>query len=455
VTSQKKKDASLDVGTATPKRVTSLERKSGAEPPRVDHPGGKGGGETLEPALDSNNPTEQFIPLSRGELFHSLPEIEHCTPQEQAELRELFRVMAAMLHHQYHAQFSEVQRLYQPLDPDSVFEFDSPETDLKKSSDHVFDRLRILLDRANYRRLSQGDLEMAVDNASVLGIKLSVDFSLFEDLYIYARGDREEKWTKRTWWKFFREEKFDVKVFQRLVIAFRLRDHQRLSKDHSTDVVYLKSFKSIPHSDMHALLPGTQVKMTLVDQGKIILPSLSGLAFSIFKLIRLTAVFSIFATIFSFFKYWGLLIGILLYIAKGFFTYFQTRDKYHLNLTRHLYFQNLDNNAGVLLRVLHEAESQDYREMVLAYYILWRFGEDGLAMDEVDRIAEQSLHKKTRLAIDFEVSDALKKLEAMAIVFSSEKKWFCKPVPEALKALDFRWDSVFAYNWPEGQPQKT
>jgi hypothetical protein len=47
--------------------------------------------------------------------------------------------------------------------------------------------------------------------------------------------------------------------------------------------------------------------------------------------------------------------------------YLQTKDKYRLVLTRRLYYQNLDNNAGVFFRVLDEAEEQEFREAILAY----------------------------------------------------------------------------------------
>ena len=60
---------------------------------------------------------------------------------------------------------------------------------------------------------------------------MKVDFSLFEELHVYGRGDEIQKWTKKSWWKFFKEEEFDVEVYQRLVIAFRLKDHENLPKE--------------------------------------------------------------------------------------------------------------------------------------------------------------------------------------------------------------------------------
>src|SRR5437868_3174186 len=41
--------------------------------------------------------------------------------------------------------------------------------------------------------------------------------------------------------------------------------------------------------------------------------------------------------------------------------------------TRSLYFQTLDSNAGVLMRLLDEAEEQECRETLLAYFCLWKY----------------------------------------------------------------------------------
>ena len=399
---------------------------------------------------DNTFDREHFIPIGRAEIFDSLPGISSCSAEDQAQLRELFRVLDAFLHHQYHDQYCDALKCYQPLDPDSEFQFDETTVEsCNRNSQQVFDRLEFLLEKANYKKLPRNELEFAVENASVLGIKLKVHFDLFEDLHVYARGNRVEQWTKRTWWKFFREEKFDVNVFQRLVIAFRLREHKRLREDDQTNVIYIKSFKSIPHSDLHALLPGTQIKMSLLDQGKIILPTLSGIAVSLFKLFRFLMLMTVFATLYKVFAVIGLVVGIGLYVAKGIFSYLQTKDKYLLNLTRHLYFQNLDNNSGVLLRVLSEAESQDLREMVFGYYILWRFGKrDGLTAEELDEIAESNLKRATQMEIDFEVGDALEKLRALEVVREVDGRWQAIGIGQSLANLDFRWDSVFAYHWP-------
>ena len=93
------------------------------------------------------------------------------------------------------------------------------------------------------------------------------------------------------------------------------------------------------------LLPGTRVTMTLFDQGRILIPTLSGFGLA-FKLVTKAAA-TVLAGFSGMFGFLILLAGTIGYGVKAFFGYLNTKDKYQLNLTRSLYFQNLDNNSGV------------------------------------------------------------------------------------------------------------
>ena len=379
------------------------------------------------------NKGEHFIPIGRDKLLECLPEFDKCSESDRAQLIQLFDLLSSGLHAQYHSEQISIQRLYQPLDPDSVLIF---KEDANKDSSEVFRQVKEILRNANYRKLPTGELETAVENATALGLRLKVDFSLFEELHVYGRGDGTETWIKKSWWKLFKEEKFDVKVFQRLIIAFRLKEHEDLPKGQSSSFVYLKSFKGIPHSDLHTLLPGTQIKMSLLDRGKIIIPALSGLVMSVVKIVRLVVAVTIFATLAQFIKYWVIPAAVIYYIIKGFLSYKKTKDKYQLNLTRHLYFQNLDNNSGVLLRILNEAELQDYREMVIAYYVLWRYGNAGMKSEKIDEIAENKLLETINMKIDFEVDDALKKLESIKLIHKEKDLWFPLSADDSINELN-------------------
>ena len=60
---------------------------------------------------------------------------------------------------------------------------------------------------------------------------------------------------------------------------------------------------------------------------------------------------------------------------------------------------------------------------------------DGLTSKEIDEIAELNILRKTDLEIDFEVDDALRKLEALQIVYAKGDHWFCVTIEKSVGQL--------------------
>ena len=98
----------------------------------------------------------------------------------------------------------------------------------------------------------------------------------------------------------------------------------------------------------------------------------------------------------------------------------------------------MDNNSGVLLRLLHEAEFQDYREMVIAYYIVWKYGQAGIDAEKIHQIAEKKLKETIHLDINFEAEDALAKLEKLGAIKNENETWFPLPMEETAKDIKNR-----------------
>ena len=170
-------------------------------------------------------------------------------------------------------------------------------------------------------------------------------------------------------------------AYRRLAIIFRLRQRSPLTDPLDTRAVVLKLFKDIPQEDIETLLPGASVRIGLLEQAQIVVPTLSGIGLTLFKLLKGAAAVA-FAGIYGLIAFLGLISGAIGYGVKSFYSYLRTREKHQLCLTRHLYFQNLDNNAGVIYHLLAEAEEQEFREIVLAWWLLWRgglVGRDGQA----------------------------------------------------------------------------
>jgi hypothetical protein len=153
------------------------------------------------------------------------------------------------------------------------------------------------------------------------------------------------------------------------------------------------------------------------------------------------------AGVYGMLTFLGLLAGTLGYGVKSFFGYLRTQQKYQLNLTRSLYYQNLDNNAGVLFRLLDEAEEQECREAFLAYYFLWRHaGAEGWTSERLDGEIESFLEREIDVKVDFEVGDALAKLRRLQLIEEQAPGcWRAMPIERALSALDRCWDDLFCH----------
>lgn len=419
---------------------------------------------------------ENFVPIRRAEMLELLCQQPGVSPAEQGDLRKLAQMLEATFHFEYHARLERLKADYAPFDPDrdtrevrlkpatsSIAFGAAPQAppgrrDLQAEQDHLarlFDDFTALLERANFRRLSHDDIQEALNAMSDCGMQVDVDFDVFERLEVFARGDGVTRRTRRHWRDRFRKVEVAIPVYQRLAVIFRLRPHKRLGQETDTRTVYLKLFKDIPREDLEMLLPGSRVKMSVMDQTKVWFPTVSGVLMTIWKGLQMALSMAA-AGVYGTATFLGLAGGAVGYGAKSFFGYLRTKEKHQLALTSSLYYRNLDNNAGVLFRLLDEAEEQECREALLAYYFLWRETSPlGWRADALDRRIEQFLAKELQVEVDFEVDDALAKLLRLGLVERSEGgRLQAAPIDAALATLDRTWDGIFDYSSQPKTPKR-
>ncbi len=391
---------------------------------------------------------EHFIPLRKAELARLLIEQAADDVQRQDFLR-LCELLEALFHYEYHECLETLKGLYAPFNPDSVMVELQTLTDQQREAaiPDLFERFEFLLERANYRHLSPREIERVVGIASDWGLRLQVDFDRFDRLEVYVRGDSTEQRTRRHWRNLYRPELVSVALYQRLVVIFRLKE-SHASNDPNEEIdqrwVYLKIFKNIPKQDVDMLLPGSRFRMRPLDYIRFMLPTVSGLAIVAFRIFQ-GALLLVFAGFYGMLAFLGLVGGTLGYAVRSVLGYLRTKDKYRLVLTRRLYYQNLDNNAGVFFRVLDEAEEQEFREAVLAYALLDRRARpEGWDAERLDQEAEQWLSDVLNWPVDFEVHDALDKLQRLGVAKCTEDgRWQALPLPQVLANLSQRWRDIF------------
>ena len=402
---------------------------------------------------------EHFLPIRRTDLVDHLcrrtpvgggPRL---TADEQLKFRRFAEIVAAYFHYLFHQHLESLKDLYSSFDPDRdtiSIQTLTPEQRHERL-EKLFQQFHQVLRRANFIHLSREEMEQATREVSLWGINLDIDFNCFDRLEVYYRGCGSSTRPRRVWYKPWIVEDVPLRVYQRLVLLIKQRPHKRLGKNADTQNVFLKLFKDIPTVDVEMLIPGGRLKMPGWEKGKLGASLASAVGFGAWKIYSDFAHLITGAATFlqqNPLTLYGPLSIVLGYGYRQYYTYQVTRQQYSHRLTESLYYQNLDSNAGVLSRLLDEAEEQECREVFLAYFFLWRDApNEGWTAEQLDDYIEIDLERTLKMKVDFEISDALAKLERLGLITSLDSgRYVAVPIDEAMRRIDEMWDYLFPYN---------
>jgi hypothetical protein len=391
---------------------------------------------------------EHFIPLRKSDLIELLSRDKKLPAAEREPFRQFCILVSSVFHFEYLKQLEELKDAYAPFDPDADTKPLHPvsEEQRAKNEEQLFDKFTALMERANFKRLKREDVQRALQEvATASGLNTHVDLDMFQHLELFVRGDVMGRIHRRSWLKLGKKEEIRIPLYQRLVLIVKLRTHKRLDRDVDTTRVYLKFFKEIPKADQDMLLPGARVRLTRLDQALIIYPLAAGIGLTLYN-IGASIMESSLAALGSLLT-WGLAGAIGGYGYKSYHSYQVKKQDYSLKLTKSLYYKSLDSNTGVLMRLLDEAEEQECRETYLAYFCLWKYAPpEGWTAEQLDDYVELYLEGNAKLKVDFEIGDALAKLERLRIVRKTGDTYHAEPLDKALETLDWTWDNYFKYN---------
>jgi hypothetical protein len=130
------------------------------------------------------------------------------------------------------------------------------------------------------------------------------------------------------------------------------------------------------------------------------------------------------------------------YLTRQWLKYQRQSLKYQKEISDNVYFRNIDNNAGALDYIVGSAEEQECKEAFLAYYFLATAGAP-MTQSVLEQQVEAWLKDALRADVDFEVTEALAKLECLALLRRDGEMLAVLPLDEALAALDRRWAGFF------------
>ena len=399
-----------------------------------------------------------FIPFRKADLLQMCLHEWALSSEEKAQFKQFYQLLENQFHLDFHQNLESLKAAYAPLDPDSDTR-PLPEGLVAAKTENLEQAISEVLTKANYKALDEQDLALAMQEASLFKIRLQVDLHDFDEVVLYSRGEsiREEQVSRLFG---LRKKTIQFHNYDRVVLFLRFKSSvtdAKIGKAVTPGSVVLKLFQNVPKADLEMLFPNTKIRMRNSDKLMIGVPALiSGVVMAATKLgatfVLLGALFgywlglnetqvtlnkaSVFALLAS-------LAAVAGYIWKQISSFKTRKVRFNQALTENLYFKNLDNNQGVFHRLIDDAEEEECKEAMLAYAFLLQ-AESPLTPSELDQRIEQWFSSRWQCELDFDIEDALSKLRVLQLIEFNDQCYNAKPLDEALRLLDKKWDNYFS-----------
>lgn len=380
-------------------------------------------------------------------------------------LGDVLKLLGAMLHHEAYAELEDLKALYDPLDPDTPAE----RRDSSPAAFEAFEAaMEAALKRANFEEIDCQNVESKAATRQLTGLNIKASHAGIRRIRFFARGGRTQK-IDRPALMGLRRIVIDADVFSDVVVlvGFKAEGEIRRS-DRSAfanmrrgvrpGAALVKHFRNVAHAELVTLHPGARPSMRGRDQVFLAAPAVAG---GVPVLLNLwPALTVLFAVLAAYFGARGViddselkralaavsgLAAVGAFVMRQRLKYETQTLRYQKQLAETVYFRNVANNAGVLDLLIDEGEQQDVKEAFLGYWALLR-ADRPMKRDELDASIEDFLRAALKLDIDFEIGDALAKLERLALVTREGDAYRAVATSQALARLDAAWDNFFKYD---------
>ncbi|XP_051227931.1 uncharacterized protein [Lolium perenne] len=192
-------------------------------------------------------------------------------------------------------------------------------------------------------------------------------------------------------------------TFDEVIVLYR----KKSPKGQDDRAIHVKHFKNIPMADMELVLPEKKnPSLTPMDWVQFIVSVVIGLVTLVGSLEMPNKA--------DFWVVTAILSALAGYCAKIYFSFQQNMATYQNLITQSMYDKQLDSGKGTLLHLCDDVIQQEVKEVIISYYILMENGK--ATVDDLDLQCEELIQEEFGLQCNFEVMDALQKLERFGIV---------------------------------------
>ena len=374
---------------------------------------------------------------------------------ERLELRQLFRQIA-LIFHTTHFETREKLRLhYEGFCPDRLD--GKPPSGSNHDREQFQAQIEAVLEDANFSRMSPEEVELTRALPGNIRARVKVMPELYRSAQFFVRGGRRRKVRLPFLFGYFRHLS-EAEVFDQVVflgeVAPEAPEKELARADLVAGAIYVKLFRNIPRGDLTTLYPGARAEMNLVDGLLIGVPALIAGVPLVLKIIPSLSLLLFIAS-----AYLGIsgsvegnltkqavaaaaaLGGLIGFFARQWTSFDRTALRTQKELADQALYAKMIRNSGSLDFLVAAAEDEEVSEAFLAYAFAWECG-GKTDIEMLDRIIEQWFSQTFGRSLDFEIEDAIAKLERLGIGQSSNGRLIVPAPKAALAKCRAAWETL-------------
>ncbi|MFI9503428.1 TMEM143 family protein [Nocardia sp. NPDC052566] len=398
---------------------------------------------------------EHFLPFRKGAVISlcagEMPE------GERESFLEFARLLDAVVHYGFHVRGEAVLDAYQLLHPaEEVRAIGAATPERRAAARRVVEgELVALAEAADFTRIDAEEIAHAFDEHALVKVRLEVDEEDIDTAMFFRRGVSQR--TERVKWLYgLRWRTVEFTSYARVLVYIAFAERAAGGGDRPNGGVLLKLFQNVPKNDLEMLYPGVRVRMRPMDKLLIGVPAvISGIIVLVTKLIASLGLLILLLAFWLGLRDESVQLDQTALVTLGAgsaafggylirqFAKFKNRKlKLMKTLSEHLYFRNLDNDAGVFHQLLGAAEESEVKEAVLTYHFLRTAGP--LTATALDERIEEWFRQRWATTFDLDIRAGLDRLRELRLLDENERGAFgVVALPRAKQLLDRQWDNLF------------
>ncbi|WCJ40253.1 hypothetical protein M5689_021183 [Euphorbia peplus] len=250
------------------------------------------------------------------------------------------------------------------------------------------------------------------DNSKKIDIQIEE-----EDNDLYVERIRIEN-MKLSFSNLFGKNTIQEPTFQSIIVVYRRASKKKEMEGN----IYVKHFRNIPMADMEIALPEKKNPgLTPMDWVKFLVTALIGLVTVISSLSLPKADIRVICAILS---------SVIGYSVKTYLTFQDNLATYQNLITKSVYDKQLDSGRGTLLHLCDDVIQQEVKEVIISFFVLMKQGK--ASRKELDGRCEELMRQEFNERCNFDVDDAVQKLEKLGIVtLDPSMKYECVDLKQA------------------------